>query len=369
MQGKKIIVIGAGASGLMAAIAAAEHGAEVLVLEHMSSAGRKLLLTGNGRCNYTNTDIGPQHYYSLGEVPADSFMQVVLHAFTYDDCILFFRQLGIDPEIRHYRFDDTGYVYPSAGGSSEGFKALTARAEELGIQFSFESMLRSIVLSENGTRTVGWHRRNGGHTEYCEGCYDAMILATGSNAYPQTGSDSSIYPFLKELGLEKSFTGFYPALCALYSKDPLLSELHGKRLDGCVSVASDDGTIRREAGEIQFNAHSISGIPVMQLSRYVSAALRGSDTADLKIMIPGADPEKPALDHVFPIHRTAGFERAQCCTGGIRTDAVDPHTMRFLFSPGIYLCGELLDIDGDCGGYNLHFAWATGRIAGRNAAL
>ncbi len=369
MRRKKIIIIGAGASGLMAAVAAAECGAEVLVLEHMPSAGRKLLLTGKGRCNYTNTDIGPRHYHSFGEASADSFMQTVLHAFTYDDCILFFRQLGIEPEIRHYRFDHTGYVYPSAGGSSEVLRALTIRARELGVKFIFESVPHSIVLSENGTGTLGWHRRSGGHTEYCEGCFDAIILATGSNAYPQTGSDSSIYPFLKEIGLDKSFTGFYPALCALYSKDPLLNELHGKRLDGCVIVTTEDGITHSETGEIQFNAHSISGIPVMQLSRYVSSGLRVSDAVELRIVLRGDDPGKPGLDHFFSIHRTAGFERAQCCTGGIRTDAVDPHTMESLFFPGVYLCGELLDIDGDCGGYNLHFAWATGRIAGRNAAL
>ena len=376
-QKTEVIIIGAGASGLMAALSAAENGAGVLVLEHMPSAGQKLLLTGNGRCNFTNSDVSVRHYHSLSSSESsgakdrektDAFLSEVLRQFSFSDCIQSFRSLGIEEEIRHYRFDDTGYVYPAKGGAELVLKALLKKADELGVKFIFQAKLSSITPSGNGY-ILGWHVPSAGHTVFQEQYADTVILAAGSNACPKTGSDSSIYPFLKSLGLSDAFTGFYPALCALYSKDPLLSDWKGRRAEGEASLSVSEMPVRTESGEIQFNEHSISGIPVMQLSRYAAAALKEEKPVSLTVRIPDPSGGDPLMDHSFAIHRTGGFDRAQCCTGGIRPDTVDAKTMESKICPKIYICGELLDIDGDCGGYNLHFAWATGSIAGKNAAL
>ena len=380
-----IIIIGAGASGLMAAISAAEHGADVLVLEHMKSAGNKLLLTGAGRCNYTNTDVCTRHYHSLEETlrlltEADSqnqdnalerFVSAVLAAFSCDDCIDAFRRLGIEPEIRHYRFDETGYVYPKDQDARGVKAALLKRAEELGVRFCFCAKLALVRFMSGGAEKrweVQYHAPENGHTAAYKVNCDAVILAAGSNAYPVTGSDSSLYPFLKDLGLK--FHSFLPALCALYSKDELLREWKGVRADGTVTLVIGTKAGRKlslsESGEIQLNEHSLSGIPVMQLSAVASAALKTGLPISLKTDIEMKD--KPGLHHVFEIHRTAGFDRAQCCAGGISLSEIDPADMQCRRLPGLYVCGELLDVHGDCGGYNLHFAWACGRIAGLAAA-
>ena len=383
---RKIIIIGAGASGLMAAVSAAEHGADVLVLEHMESAGKKLLLTGAGRCNYTNTDVDARHYHSLEETSAlfsdaghegrsgctaAEFVSGVLRSFSCEDCIGMFRGIGIEPGIKHYRFDETGYVYPEDKNAGDVLAALLKRTNELDVKIFYGIKLSSIRPAVDTGWEIRFHMPEHGHTvSHCERC-SSVILAAGSNAYPDTGSDSSLYPFIKELGLQ--FQSFLPALCALYSKDGILKELKGMRKDGratlivskdCAPSSEEATFIASESGEIQFNEHSISGIPVMQLSGTASAALKAGKKVFLQIDISAGDP----FHHTFAVHRTAGFERSQCCAGGIALTEIDPRDMQARKHPGLYVCGELLDIHGDCGGYNLHFAWASGRIAGLSAA-
>lgn len=401
----RVLVIGAGASGLMAALSAARAGAKVTVLEHGDKPGRKLALTGNGRCNYTNTDVNVSHYHSFGDYDysSEKFIRTVLDEFGYEDCIAFFRELGIEPDIRHYQYDDSGYVYPEGMNAAEFRDVVYNAAVNAGVKFEFGVDDAEVLRIAEDDK------------------YHAVVIAAGSNAYPATGSDSSIYPLLKKIGAE--FHIFQPALCALYSKDAYLREMKGKRIKDTVclniyrhnlldkgdmhighnrteqasgkNISEDisaagkygpascskssltpgrDDTIIDDAGvrlitdstetqvlshkaygEVQFNEHSISGIPVMQLSRYAAIALKQG----LKVSL-------TAGGHEYDIHRTAGFDRSQVCSGGIDLRDIDPHTMRFKDS-NVYICGELLDVDGDCGGYNLHFAWATGYIAGRSA--
>ena len=359
---KSVLIVGAGASGLMAALSAAYAGADVTVLEHKAEAGIKLALTGNGRCNYTNTDAAPDKYH-YGDEAGRRFIEAALTAFGYKDCIDFFERLGIEPEIRHYAYDESGYVYPK-GMNASGFRDVMYKAAcRSGVQFRFgvsdDEVVRAVLDVLNGT-----------HGD------KSVIIAAGSNAYPVTGSDSSIYPVFRELGI--SLHRFLPALCALYSKDEYLKEMKGRRVKSSVTLniydsgqmSEDDGKLTAaytQSGEIQFNEHSISGIPVMQLSGYAAKALK-----DGKCVVLSID------GHDYLVHRTAGFNRAQTCTGGIAPSDIDPHTMRYIGSTAygadtenamsLYLCGEIIDIDGECGGYNLHFAWATGYTAGRAAA-
>ncbi len=385
-----VLIIGAGAAGLMAAVSAADCGAYVTVLEHKDEAGIKLALTGNGRCNYTNTDVSADKYHyddnsdiiEIGDISNDAafknlsdsncgigkssknascFIEKVLEQFGYEDCISFFRKLGIEPEIRHYGYDESGYVYPKGMNAAEFKDRLYQAALQRNVEFRFgvsdaeisETVLKA--LAETGECSLS--KADTKENAVREDGYDAVIIATGSNAYPMTGSDSSIYPVLKALGVRQR--RFLPALCALYSKDERLKEMKGKRIksEAVLTVSDDSAEIKsyNEYGEIQFNEHSISGIPVMQLSRYAAKALNEGRRVVLTIE-----------GHDYEIHRTAGFDRAQTCTGGIPAEDIDPLSMRH--KSGIFFCGEIIDIDGKCGGYNLHFAWATGYIAGRAAA-
>ncbi len=376
---QRVLIIGAGAAGLMAAISAAENGASVTVLEHKSEPGIKLKLTGNGKCNYTNTKVSALGYHSSSG-SCKVFIEQVLKAFGYEDCISFFRRIGVNPEIIHYSFDDSGYIYPEGMKAPDLRDCLYQEALRLGVSFSFNTGDEAVIAAiENAAAS----------NEY----YDSVIIAAGANAYPETGSDSSVYPALKRLGIRMN--RFLPALCALYSKDEMLKSLKGRRVRaevvlsignkysssacsnavstdaGCNSINTDgdccieaDG-IREYScyGEIQFNEHNISGIPVMQLSGYAAIALNEGRTVSLSI-----------LGHSYSIHRTAGFNKAQVCTGGVDTAFIDPATMQYTESAAvsahgrIYFCGEITDINGDCGGYNLHYAWASGYIAGRAAA-
>ncbi len=380
----RVTVIGAGASGLMAALCAARAGAAVTVLEHKSEAGLKLALTGNGRCNYTNTGVSAEHYHC--DDPA--FVKTVLDRFSYESCITFFSGLGIEPEIRHYDFDELGYVYPR-GLDASGFRTrLYEAALEAGVSFRFdlpdaevlESAWEAALKASEDAAGAGYAAGagNAAGAGYAgeagdivgtgnaagagdiPGAADALIIAAGSNAYPMTGSESSAYPLIRRLGLE--FHPYLPALCGLYSKDPLLKELKGRRIRDEVLLRT--GTGKGEppqtytcSGEIQFNEHSISGIPVMQLSAFAAKALNRKETVSLEIG-----------GHTYPIHRTADFSHSQVCSGGISTAEIDPETMRCRAHKNVYVCGECLDVDGECGGFNLHFAWASGYLAGTNAA-
>lgn len=383
----RVLVIGAGASGLTAALTAARNNAEVTVFEHKSEAGIKLALTGNGRCNYTNTDAAADKYH--GDEFAGVFVSKVLEHFGSEDTVRFFRELGIEPLIKHYAYDESGYVYPK-DMNAVGFRDILLKAAlDAGVKIYYgvePDTLRTAVRTVVETGTGAGERCgcvspgkigcdkvenavfdvqdsvlktsvNDDETYRGEAKYDSLIIATGSNAYPVTGSDSSIYPVLKEAGIEMH--RFLPALCALFSKDEYLKVMKGRRVKtkAELKIFLDQLCIEKYScsGEIQFNEHSISGIPVMQLSRYAAIALSRGDKVVLSID-----------GHDYAIHRTAGFDRAQTCSGGVPTADIDPDTMRYKES-NIYICGELIDVDGDCGGYNLQFAWSTGYIAG-NAA-
>ena len=387
----RVLVIGAGASGLMAALTAARNNAEVTVFEHKSEAGIKLALTGNGRCNYTNTDAEADKYH--GDEFAGAFVSKVLEHFGSEDTVRFFRELGIEPLIRHYSYDESGYVYPK-DMNAVGFRDILLKAAlDAGVKIYYgvepdtlRTAVRTVVGVGEGCGCIASGKVscdkvgnaafdvpgtalktsvNDDETFRGEAKYDSLIIATGSNAYPMTGSDSSIYPVLKEAGIEMH--RFLPALCALFSKDEYLKVMKGRRVKTKAELKIFSGFYEEKfeeqlcsekyscSGEIQFNEHSISGIPVMQLSRYAAIALSRGDKVILSI--DGQD---------YAVHRTAGFDRAQTCSGGVPTADIDPDTMRYKGS-NIYICGELIDVDGDCGGYNLQFAWSTGYIAG-NAA-
>ena len=352
---KKIAVIGGGAAGISAAIEAALLGARVTVFEHMEEPLKKLLLTGNGRCNFSNDDVSEEHYHGCSEI-----IRSVCEKVTCDDILDFMADtLGVEALSVHYRFGGEGYFYPSTNRAETVRNAMLDKCRKLNVK---------IVTG----CTVSEVRPNGSQIDiFLQGCeipygFSGLIFACGSNSHPETGSDSSIYGVLKSLSVP--FKTFRPALTSVKSKDAVLKELRGIRADGEALLINETTgeTFASPFGEIQFNEHSVSGIPVMQLSRYAGLS---EDPFLLKLKISKVNNKKDVkypFEICLKVSGTGGFKECQCCTGGVPGEAVDPETLMYRKIPGICFAGEMLDVDGDCGGYNLHFAIASGLIAARS---
>ena len=403
---KKIIVAGAGASGMTAAIAASSEGAEVLLLEHKDRIGKKILSTGNGRCNFTNTSQEPVCYHSDNP----GFPWKIVEKFNARDVISFFLQLVV------YSKNRNGALYPNSDQASAVLDALRMELERLKVEIRTETHCREIRPGKKGFTVL---------TDQGNFRADKVILAAGSKAAPSTGSDGSGYDLAKMLG--HRIVPVLPALVQLRCRGDFFKSLAGVRADGSVSVWSEDVCVARDRGEIQLTNYGISGIPVFQVSRYASrliyekkeayavldfmpdftyeqmnaflrarAQSRPEKTAgqfliglfhrklsDFWIKAAGISGEKKAgtfTDADFAalcawiknmkvyITGTNSFEQAQVCRGGVDTREVDPDTLESLYVPGLYFAGEILDVDGMCGGYNLTFAWASGYTAGKSAA-
>ena len=405
------IIIGGGAAGLMAAITAAENGAGVTILEHMPRVGKKILSTGNGKCNLTNLDMRPDCY----RCGTADFPMTAIGRFSVADTVSFFRRLGVVVTDRN------GYVYPASGQAQTVLDALREKAESLGIR----------IVTECRPETV---ERDG--TGFCVrtscGAFqgDFLILAAGSKAAPATGSDGSGYDLAASLG--HKIVKPLPALVQLKCRGDFFRSIAGVRTEAEVSLytAGKHGELgdllASDRGELQLTDYGISGIPVFQVSRYASEALdrkkrvlavldffpslkdeelfsllkeqrmylsdrkaegflngifhkklaalflkaagiRGEEMA-------GRLSDKKLLAAAELIKRTVvevtaanSFDKAQVCMGGVRVKNVDPCTMESRLVPGLYFAGEILDVDGICGGYNLQWAWSSGYAAGASA--
>lgn len=397
-----LVVIGAGASGLMAAITAAREDKKVCMIEKLDKAAKKLLATGNGKCNFTNANMSSDYYGG-----DKAFVQYVLEQFSVDDCLEFFHSIGIYPKNKN------GYYYPNSEQAVSVANALLYEAERLGVKLFFETQVNEIipakteveVLTNRGT-FIGKH----------------LILATGLLAAPKLGSDGSMFDIIKSLG--HRFMPILPALCGFYCKGIKFKPVSGVRAQGTVTAYVDGIKCVEDTGEIQFTEYGLSGIPVFQISRYLSRGLYEKKKVEIKVdLLPDLEPQQvvsellyrkslgvkmPATallnglinqklaDMIFEkanvdkgiyaasisemeITRIAellqnlkvsvtnyrDFEFAQVCTGGIPTTDVQTETLESKLVPHVYFAGEILDVDGICGGYNLHFAWATGYIAGK----
>ena len=403
---RNIVIIGGGAAGLMAAISAAinKNNADninITILEHNDRVGKKILQTGNGKCNYTNTYLEPDCYYAK----PDSFAIKAINLFDEKKTLSFFEhELGILPYIRD------GYVYPRSEQASAILDALRIKCELLKIKIVTECNVKEI-------KKTNCYIINTSKGDFKA---DKLILATGSKAAPATGSDGSGLKIAKELGL--SINKMLPALCALYSDNKaFFKATSGVRVKAKLSLYADDKIFAADKGELQLTDYGISGIPAFQVSRYASRALDNnkkvyalidftSDIADtysfiknrikelfgittaelgigfinkklwmalLKIANIKSDIKADTLTDLeikklasilkeFKINiiSTAGFDKSQVCTGGVLTSELDYKTMSTKNDPDLNLAGEIIDVDGKCGGYNLQWAWTSGYIAG-----
>ena len=405
---KTIAIIGGGASGIMAAIAAAKTGkdTEILLLEHKDKIGKKILSTGNGRCNLTNAymDISCFRGESKDEI------ETVLSAFGYEDTLRLFEEMGLMTKSRN------GYIYPRCDQAAAVLEILCMELRKYKVQIITEAHVTAVMRGKKGFRIEA------GKEVYRA---DRVILSAGSKAAPVLGSDGSGYGLAKSLG--HTMIPVVPALVQLRSEKHSLHKASGVRTEACVSALVDESCVCEDRGELQITAYGISGIPVFQISRYIAKALYNGQKAEVAIdFFPELDENAfflllkrqfndrkeqeatscltglfahkliPVLFSEAGIHMhakakeitdkqlkrltqtckymkiqikdTNGFENAQVCAGGVNLTEIDCHTMQSRYVDGLYLTGELLDVDGICGGYNLQWAWATGYIAGNHAA-
>lgn len=388
----EIMVVGGGASGIMAAIAAKMAGADVAILEHTDKIGKKLLVTGNGRCNITNLLQKPEYY--RGHNPEKAW-DIITH-FTEKDTMLFFKELGLLMKAKG------NYVYPYSNQAYSVVNSLKAALRRFSIPIYYRTNLIKIEK-----KTQGFY----GVTEKKHFYAEKVILATGSKAAEKTGSDGSGYALAKELG--HTIVPVLPALVQVLVMEKEIERLAGVRMDGSITLYIEDKEKAFEKGEIQFTEYGISGIAVFQVSRFVSEAwdegkaIRAEldlclemEEGELKSWIEEQQEKENSLLDIltglvndklarkialseermadrlvkkikhFPITilGTKGFADCQVCMGGVPLTEVKGDTMESLIIDGLYFAGELLDVDGICGGYNLQWAWSSGWLAGASAA-
>lgn len=418
MKQYDVCIIGGGASGLMAAISAAESGASVLVLDKNPEMGKKILITGNGHCNYTNLAMSRDCYHG-------GFAESAYHIIQkYDPewLIDIFRSYGIEPSEKN------GYLYPLSGEASSVRKCLVDRAAHLGARLLGSKCVKSVTKNADGIFQIDM----GGFS------YESkkVIIACGGYAVPETGSEGDGYRIAEELG--HSIVKPLPALVPLKIRKDPLTHASGVRLPAGISLICEDKCVAQDKGELQLTDYGISGIMVFQVSglarrlreegKEVSAVIHFfPDIDDDKIysmvlnhlntaaeisrdirdmqgcdifsgMLPvklseafmiklGFLKNTPAeellqaypdinvaaeaftdliLHYRINIETSRTFTYAQTTSGGISSEEVDHETLESLKCRGLYFCGEVLDVDGICGGYNLQWAFASGYLAGQN---
>ncbi|MFI3237118.1 MAG: aminoacetone oxidase family FAD-binding enzyme [Lachnospiraceae bacterium] len=404
---KKIAIIGGGASGLMAASAAIESGAFVTLFERGDSLGKKLLITGNGRGNFTNLWMDEQCFRSNTIESVASYLE----KFSLKDTLSFFDTRGL-----RYK-DKNGYLYPYSGQASALVQFFVNILEQSpNCLIMLESKVSSLTYLESGQVEVVSKKKS-----YL---FDKVIVAAGSQAAPKTGSDGTGYYLLEKLGFEMQ--AVVPALVQLRCKESYIRKVAGVRVDAEVSLYQEDAFVTKAYGEVQLTDYGVSGIPVFQISRFAAYAtkktfklfvkldffadesydsllewlLKRKETAKAKSIytfcsqflhqklvslildLAEIDCEmtikelrheqwsaicKLCKELIFTVTGTNGFDAAQVCAGGLSMQEID-ESMRLKEMPNMYVVGEVLDVDGMCGGYNLQWAWTSGYIAGRHAA-
>ena len=394
-----ICIIGGGAAGMMAALTAADCGHRVTLLERQSRVGRKLMATGNGRCNLTNRHAAPEHYH--GEDV--NFCAYALSAFDVDATLDWFTDHGLVTVT-----EDSGRVYPYSNMAGSVLDVLRYALE------------RPDIDLRPGCVVTRIRRRGSGFSvETDQGSFaaDKVILCAGGAAGSKVGGVMDGYQLGKQLGHHR--TALYPSLVQLKTEPTYPRARKGVKAEAKVTIRRGRDVLAENRGEVLFTEYGISGPAVFATSRAAavggegltvtldflpdwtqeattswlrqrrgSAAgreagslLAGTLHSRLGQMVCKAagftnqctdtltdsDLQKIARQlrtFNLPILGVCGFDQAQVTAGGLRTDEFDPQTMESLLVPGFYACGEVLDIDGDCGGYNLQWAWSSGHLAG-----
>lgn len=403
----KVLVIGGGAAGMMAAISSKNHGADVTILERNNRVGKKILATGNGRCNYTNVDLSINNYHGKNK----KFPYSCLSQFNVDSTIEFFERLGITPAI-----EENGKVFPLSFQSSSILDVLRYELEHLGVEVITDAYVDNIIKKDKFTVILKDGRKFYG---------DKVIIATGGKAAPNTGSDGNGYVLAQRLG--HSIEEIFPGLVKLKLEGDFFKQVDGVKFVGTAELYHDRKLLKKDTGDILFTSYGISGPPILQLSRTALEFLNMGKSVELKISIINKS-QRELYDYlqyrfsfmphktietgliglinkrlIIPILKKLGIDRnkqiahlnkdevgrissiltdmrfniigstswqdAQVTAGGVSTYEIDSSTMESKLVKGLYFAGEIVDVDGDCGGFNLQWAWSSGYVAGKNAAL
>jgi predicted Rossmann fold flavoprotein len=409
---KKVIIIGAGAAGLMAAVSAAKAGAQVTVLEKMPAIGKKLLITGKGRCNITN--IGDLDDFMKNMPGNGTFLYSAIHSFNNQDVIGFMSDYGVPTKVER-----GGRVFPVSDKAGDVVKAFQKALHELKVTVILNQAVKKIKTGSSDAFEI--------ETATQSFFADSVVLAAGGSSYPGTGSAGDGYSLAKELG--HSIAALKPSLVPLEVAEDWITDLQGLSLKNVSAAVSVSGVeVGAEFGEMLFTHFGLSGPIILSLSKKVAEALQNKNSSvTLKINLKPAlttevldkriqrdfekysrkqvknalndllpsklidtvmdlaylDPDKPInqvtkeersrlLEVItgltFTITRTRPISEAIVTAGGIHIKEISPKTMQSKLIPGLYFAGEVIDIDGYTGGYNLQAAFSTGFVAGKNAA-
>ncbi|SCW99991.1 hypothetical protein SAMN02910339_00095 [Lachnospiraceae bacterium YSD2013] len=403
---KKVGIIGGGASGLIAALYAHKNGASVTVFERKDRVGKKILVTGNGRCNFTNEYMKSECYYT----DDTDFVGKVLSEYSKDDLCLFFMGLGLLIKEKN------GYYYPACEQASAVLDVIRNALDETDVEIKTESLVTEVKKNKSGFSV----KTESGETF----SFDRIIIATGGKAGIGTKEQANGYDLIKSLG--HKIGKLYPALTQMKCEGLNFKGLAGVRSDCEMYVFSDENLIMQQAGEVLFTDNGLSGIVSFQVSHCVAELLDNKkDVSILMNLLPGFDEEslknfviskillhenstvenfftgflnkklnveiikrnglKPSarvcdydrdtiINAVLSMQEVLvkavgvnGFDKAQVTGGGVPTAELSD-TLESKICEGLYITGELMDVDGICGGYNLQWAFSTGAIAGKNAA-
>ena len=396
-------IIGGGASGMAAALAAAEHpNVQVLLFERQARLGRKLQATGNGRCNLTNIHANAAHYYGADQ---GKFASAALERYDVENTLDWFAELGL-----YTVAEASGRVYPYSDQANSVVDVLRFALEKPNIQ-----VLTGFEVTKVRKTNDGFSVENGEESYLC----DRLIVACGGLAGTKLGGSMSGYKLLMKFG--HHCTKLRPTLVQIQSDWSALPSLKGVRANCRAKITRDGSLYTAGVGEIQFTEHGLSGPVIFEISRDVCHE-KGGWICELNLLpdmdrdqllpmlqrkkqtdltaeelltgilhnrlgrvvvkeagIAGYVPIKQLEDWelekvcektfclLVALTEPMGMDAAQVTAGGIVTEEFDPDTMESKLVPGLYACGEVLDIDGDCGGYNLQWAWSSGRCAGTSA--
>jgi predicted Rossmann fold flavoprotein len=392
----KVVVVGGGASGIVAAISAKRRGASVIICEKLPRPGKKILASGNGRCNLSNDKLDSSFYNPA----ARPLVGAIFIQFGKDAIGGFFKSIGV--KLR----SEEGRIFPVTNQSASVMKALEMELKRLSIpvETGFDVLA---ISGSDGAFTVS-SRSNAAISA------QSVVIACGGKSYPAFGSDGNGYKLAERLG--HAIVEPVPAAVALNIKDPLCHVLQGQKIEATAESLAHGKAVEQAAGEVLFTKYGLSGTAILDISDSVSIAMNRDGAKDVSIcvdMVPfmseaelagefakraaqniapdemaagilpnkfgpalrelfslkaPADSAKALKKRIFRVAGTRGWNEAEFTAGGIDTSEINPASMESKLKKGVYFTGEILDVNGRRGGYNLAWAWASGFVAGKGAA-
>ncbi len=395
-----VAIIGAGASGLIASIVASQKGAKVTLYEKSNKIARKVLASGNGRCNITNRNLSPKNYHTQ----EPSFVKYALNHFDGHRTKKFFESMGL-----YLREERDGKLFPQSLQASSVVNFLRLQAQKSGVEIKTEDEVKEIEKVDGGFLVVSTKGRSK---------YQKVLIATGSTSMSHLGGCDDGLVLAKSLG--HTIVDLYSSLVQLVTKEQIFAKANGVKIDADLELFIDGESVQRASGDLLFREYGLSGSAILRISQKASYALLHSKRVVLKAdLVPNIELDKlkemlikssktggkpkewlngifhrklidPLLSYAnikdklnrkeinrlcfsakgveFTIVSTKGKKSAEVMGGGVSCDEIDPKSMESNIVQGLYFSGEVMDVVGDIGGYNLQWAWSSGYLVGEELA-